>query len=89
MPISEASFRVSGMGPRGRHLNIVCLITGEWCWRNYKSFLTQCGETRHSNYINAQHVQFLEQRGDSGSQEPAPEQEEYQEAGADHDDLAF
>ncbi len=39
--------------------------------------------------INVQDVQFLGQRGDSGSQEPAPEQEEYQEAVADHDDLPF
>ncbi len=66
------------MGPRGRHSNIVCLITGGWCWRNYKSFLTQSRETRHSNYINAQHVQFLGQRGDGG-REPAQEPEQYEE----------
>ncbi len=26
-----------GVGHRGRHLNIVCLITGEWCWRSHNS----------------------------------------------------
>ncbi len=34
-------------------------------------------------------VQFLGQLADCGGQEPAPEREEYQEAGADHDDTAF
>ena len=47
------------------------------------------GESLHGNHINAQHVQFLGQCGDSGGQETAPEQGEYQEAGANHDDLPF
>ena len=46
---------------------------------------TQSGETRHSNDINVNEVQFLGQRGDSNGQGPdsAPEPEEFQGAGED------
>ena len=51
---------------------------------------TQIGETRHSNDINVNEIQFLGQRGDGNGQGPAPEPtEEYQGAGADLDDLPF
>ena len=50
-----------------------------------RTYQTQSGETRHSNDINVTEVQFLGQRGESNGQGPAPEPEEYQEAGADLD----
>ena len=46
-----------------------------------RTYQTQSGETRHSNDINVQDVQFLGQRGDSGGQEQEPAPEEYQEVG--------
>ena len=48
-----------------------------------RTYQTQSRETRHSLDINVKQVQFLEQRGDSGGQQQAPE--EYQEAKADLD----
>ena len=55
-----------------------------------RTYQTQSGETRHSNDINVTDIQFLGQRGESNSQGPTPEPtEEYQEAGADLDDLPF
>ncbi len=54
-----------------------------------RTYQTQSGETRHSNDINVNEIQFLGQRGDSNGQEPAPAPEEYQEAAADMDDLPF
>ncbi len=55
-----------------------------------RTYQTQSGETRHSNDINVNEIQFLGQRGDSNGQGPAPEPtEQFQEAGADLDDLPF
>ncbi len=46
-----------------------------------RTYQTQSGETRHSNDINVNEVQFLGQRGEGGGQGPAPE--EYQGAEVD------
>ena len=54
-----------------------------------RTYQTQSGETRHSNDINVNEIQFLGQRGDSNGQERAPAPEEYQEEVADLDDLPF
>jgi single-strand DNA-binding protein len=54
-----------------------------------RTYQTQSGETRHSNDINVNEVQFLGQRSESNGQEQAPAPEEYQAAGADMDDLPF
>ena len=54
-----------------------------------RTYQTQSGETRHSNDINVNEVQFLGQRDNSNSQEQAPAPEEYQAPGADLDDLPF
>ncbi len=40
-----------------------------------RTYQTQSGETRHSNDINVTDVQFLGQRGDSGGQQPAQEEQ--------------
>ena len=48
-----------------------------------RTFQTQNGETRHSNDINVTEVQFLGQRGDSGSQDQGPEPTAYEEPEAD------
>ena len=45
-----------------------------------RTYETQSGETRHSNDINVQDVQFLRQRGDGNGQEQQTAPEEYQEA---------
>ena len=61
-------------------------------WRagSAATYQTQSGETRHSNDINVNDIQFLGQRSDSDGQGPAPEPtEELQEVGADLDDLPF
>ena len=50
-----------------------------------RTYQTQSGETRHSNDINVQDVQFLGQRGDGGGQNQGPAPEEYQEVEADGD----
>ena len=55
-----------------------------------RTYQTQSGETRHSNDINVNEIQFLGQRGDSNGQGPAPEPtEQFQDTGADLDDLPF
>ncbi len=43
-----------------------------------RTYQTQSGDTRFSNDINVQDVQFLGQRGDGAGQETAPE-EQYEE----------
>ena len=48
-----------------------------------RTYQTQNGETRHSNDINITEVQFLGQRGDSGSQGQGPEPTSYEEPEAD------
>lgn len=50
-----------------------------------RTYQTQAGETRHSNDININEIQFLGARGDSNAQRPGAEPEEYQGAGEDLD----
>ena len=58
---------------KGKQVN----VEGRLSSRTYQ---TQSGETRHSNDINVQDVQFLRQRGDGNGQEQQTAPEEYQEA---------
>ena len=63
-------------------MGIITYLEGRLSSRTYQ---TQSGETRHSNDINVQGVQFLGQRGDSNGQENQTAPEEYQETGVDQD----
>ena len=55
-----------------------------------RTYRTQSGETRHSNDINEQDVQFLGQRGDGGSDAVGAAQAAgHHVPGDDLDDLPF